>query len=621
MGRSVERHPARIARLERTDARDTKLRQWLQFEIEAAFSARHRLEAVWREARRQYEGIPRIPVRTNPIPNAPNIEVPLGAIAADTIYNNALDALFTASPLLVVRATNKKWIDHAKSMQEFVNWMAENEIDLRRAVENSFLDDTQLGTGCIYIPFVEAKRKTDLHRTIQRGPKMISIPPENLILPGTARDDVQEARWAGLRFYYTPVEVRDRARNNPSWDISRSMPVAHVDLVRAQREEFGNVRSGLSVKELFEFIDIYAYFDYDEDGEDEDLLITWDRSSQSIVSLTFNPYDKRPIEKMVYQQRAHMPYGMGVMEMMAPFQEEATELHNFKILNALIAGAKGYVTETGNGLDETQEIWPGIVLQVNDINKFKEFSMGEVHASLPTFEESGMRLGEQRVGLRGELSLLARGGSRTPATTSLALLQQTNRRFTGPFDQMRLASARAVRQGILRYAERAKMGDRAVQKHLSTVLGLIDAENVWTLLRQPNFEESVHITFTATSASVSRETDRQNALLLLNTMDAQHQRIVELVGLAASTDVPQLRDVAIKMIEAKNAMFDKLLRTFDLVRDPSLFVADVTPELQDAAAEEEMVEALSGGVFSALLGGQPMGIPEPPSGGPPGILG
>jgi hypothetical protein len=626
MARKVERHPERIPKLERTAERDTKLRQWLSFEIEAALSARHRLEAVWREARRQYAGMPRLPVRTNPIPNAPNIEIPVGAIAADSIYSAAIDALFTASPLLIVRGTEPKWREHAKAMQVWVNWMAEHELELRRAVENTFLDNTQLGTAAYYVPYSETKRKTDIHRTIQSGPRMVAVAPEDLILPGTARDSIHDSRWAGIRFYYTPVEVRDRAKHNPSWDISKAMPVATVNLVRAQREEFANVRSGLTVKEQFEFIDIYAYFDYDEDGEDEDLLITWDRSSNSLISVTFNPYDKRPLEKMVYQARAHAPYGMGVMEMIQPFQEEASELHNYKILNSMLANARLYISEVGNGVDESQEFWPSMVLQVNDITKFQALAMADTTANLSVFEESGMRLAEQRVGLRGELSLLAKGGSRTPATTSLALLQQTNRRFTPSFDQMRLTSAAAVRQAVLRYSERAKLGDKTVRKHFKQVLGEDAAELVWEVLRRPDFEESVFITFTASSATVSRETDRQNALLLMNTMDQQHQRIAELVQIAANPETPEpLRRAVIKMIEAKNEMFDKLLRTFELVRDPGLFVADVIPELEEAneqaAGEEQAAVDGEAAIMESLLVPQAVPGPEEPlGGGPPGIL-
>jgi len=623
--RRVERHTRRFDRLQRTDDGDARLRARLDFEVEMALQSRSHLELAWREARRQYEAVPRQPYRTKPIPNSPNIEIPLGALACDKIYANAIDALFTASPLLIVRANDADWTDHAKAMQRWVNWIAENEVDLRRAVENSFLDVVQLGTGCYYIPFVEEISKTDTHRIVNRGPRIISMPPENLLLPGTARDSVHDTTWAGLRFFYTPVEVRDRARRIASWNISKAMPVAAVDMTRRQREEFAKTRSSALINELFEFIDVYIRFDYDGDGIDEDLSVVWDRSSKSIIAVGYQPTDRRPIEKMVYQVRAHMPYGLGVMEMMRPLQEEATELHNFKILNSYLANVLFFFSEIGNGVSESLEIWPGKAVQVNDINKIREVRLGQAFPGMALFEEATMRLAEQRVGLQGELSMLARGGARTPATTALSLLQQVNRRFTPAFDQMRLGTAAALRQAVLRYSEHAKSGDQQVHKEITSVIGESDGELVWALLRQPDFSEAVQIEFTAASATVSRETDRQNAILLTQTMDAVHQRILELVMVAANPQTPEpLRRAVTKMIDAKNEMFDRLLRTFDLVRDPRAFIADVGPDLEQASAEAEAA-AQQQQLMSALLGGllptpeAVPGIAAPPPGGPPGI--
>jgi hypothetical protein len=625
MPRKVERHTERRARLERTEDRDNRLKSWLGTEIEAALGSRRRLENVWREARRQYDGVPKRPVRTSPIPNAPNIEITVGAIATDQVVSAATDALFTASPLLIARHNNERWVNHAKAAQTFVNWMTANEVRLRHAVDQAFIDDAQLGTAAYYTPWVREVRKTDIRRTINEHPEIIPIAPENLIIPALSTADIQDARWVGLRFTYTKTEVEDRAAANPRWDISKTMPVATIEWQRDHREQLGHVRNVAHIREHFEFIDVYAYFDYDEDGECEDLLITWDRSSGAIVALGYNPYDIRPINKMVYQARAHLPYGIGVMEMIQPYQEEATELHNYKILNAMLSNAAMYVATTASGISETMEVWPSKVVIVDDINSFKPFPMAPPFPQMALFEQSAMTLAESRVGLRGELSMLAKGGSRTPATTALSLLQQTNRRFTTAFDQARLATAGAVRQCLWRYSERVKVNDENVREHFHDVLNDNDAELLWELLEQDNFERSVSVEFTAASATVSREADRQNALLLMQTMDQTHQRIAELVSLASQEGVPEeLRQGAIKMIRAKNEMFERLLRTFDMVRDPSTFVADITPELEAASQQREQEEQImaqlqqvagaNGGLLPVPAGVPP--IEEPPPGGP-----
>lgn len=578
-----------------------KLGAWLQTEVTSAFSARYRLEAVFREARRQYEGVPRVAVRTSPIPNAPNIEVTVGAIATDNIYAAAIDAIFTANPLLIARPLDKRHVDHAKAIQRYANWSADNEVELRRAVDNAFLDCCQLGTAAYYIPFVENIRKTDLRRVINRRPVVLPIAPENIIVPNSAGGNLQEERWVGLRFWYNETEIKDRARSNAQWDISRALPTSHVDWVTDHRAKAGHSSTSGIVRKVYEFVDLYCYYDYDEDGEDEDLLVTWDRTSGTVVAVGFNPYDIRPIEAMRYQPRAHLFYGMGIMEMLQPYQEEATEIHNYKILNALLSNARLFVATAAAGISETMEVWPMKVVQVQSgsVDDFKEMRMSDVFPQLAIFEQAAMGLAEQRVGLSGQLSMLAKGGSRTPATTALSLLQQTNRRFTPAFDQMRLSTAAALRQTLWRWSERIKAKDSAAREHFTTVLGDEDGALVIDLLEMDDFENAVAVEFTAASATVSREADRQNAILLTNLMDSQHQQVLALLQLIQDPNtLPPVRDAAIKIATAKNEMFDRTMRMFDHVRDPQTFIADVTPEIAATGAavdvENEQISAMMG---------------------------
>ena len=74
-----------------------KLERWLTLEIEDALSARSALEERWKECLRQYEGTPEKEIRTVPIEGAPNIEVPVGAIAADSIFAHTIDTIFGVS--------------------------------------------------------------------------------------------------------------------------------------------------------------------------------------------------------------------------------------------------------------------------------------------------------------------------------------------------------------------------------------------------------------------------------------------------------------------------------------------------------------------------------------------
>jgi hypothetical protein len=611
--RLTEAHPkGGRPRLVRNDEADRRFAEWICNDVDYALSARNGLEEVWRTARRQYEGIPRQRVRNTPILNAPNVEVTVGATATDSVYAAAIDAIFTASPLLISRATNPKWVDHAKAMQNWSNWIAANEVGLRKAVDNTFMDCCQLGSAAYYIPHVEHVKKTDLFRTIHKGPQIVPIGPENFILPHHSTGDVQQERWVTLRFWYTPGEVEDRARQSKGkWDVRNAIPIAHFDRTRSRRLDAARIVSGAPFREMFEFLNVFCSYDYDGDGEEEDLLAVVDRTSRSLVAIGYNPYDTRPVEFMRYQTRAHMPYGLGVMEMMAPYQEEATELHNHRILNSLLANARMWIAKRGAGIDETMEIWPSKVIMVDEDvnNSVKQLPMSDVFPQLATFEAATLGLAEQRVGLRGELSMMARGGSRTPATTALSLLQQANRRFTPAFDSMRLASAGAMRQCHWRYSERVKVNDAYVLDLMRDVLGDQDAGLVEELYRQDNFERSVQVEFTAASASVSRESDRQNAIMLANFLRQYYQDVLQGMMMAASEEAPpEVKRVALKVSESISELVERTIRTFDQVRDPKTFVVDVAEEMEGLEGN------VNGGLgeLAGLLGQLPAEGLEPP---------
>ena len=186
--RLVERHPIdKIPRIARSRENDQRLEAFLSMEIEDALTARRTIDKIWNEARRQYNGVPKRPMREVPVPNAPNVEVTLGAILSDDICAQAMDTLFTASPLITVRPTGPLWVEHGKDCQDWINWLSANELDLRAAVNNTLVDDTQLGTGVYYIPFVEQTKKDKIFRVTYRSPRIMAIAPEDWVVPPGSR--------------------------------------------------------------------------------------------------------------------------------------------------------------------------------------------------------------------------------------------------------------------------------------------------------------------------------------------------------------------------------------------------------------------------------------------------
>jgi hypothetical protein len=525
--RIVTPHPVgRVPKIERSDENDNRLNSMISMETEDILTSRRGVDRVWIEARRQYAAIPKQPVRMVPVPNAPNIEMPVGAILADDIYAQATDTLFTATPLLIVRSiAGDFWKEHAKVAQVFVNWMAQNEIDLFSAAHTCLLNDTQLGTGVYYIPYTKQTRKDKVYHTLYRAPRIIAMSPEDVLIPPGSRGDLQMDRLVGLRFWYTRGELEEQARAQ-KWNIDKVSATAQFDLVRLGR---------------------------------------------TLLNVQFNPYDRRPIEIMRYQRRSHLPYGIGVMEAVQPFQEEMTELHCYTLLNIFLANARVFAV-SDNAVQQGFEVIPGktVRLLTDDVTKaFAEMKLSEVYPSALQAQQGAMQMASQRVGAGGAAGFMQKGGSRTPGVTALSLLNQVNRRFAPAFADMRETTAAAVRQCLYRYRERLKADDKKVKQHLARVLGEEGALLMEELLTSDDFDRAVSLEFKAATASVNREQDRQNAIMMANVTNQYYTQVVNLAIQASSQQISEpVRDILVDAAKRGTAMMDVIMRTFDQFRHP-----------------------------------------------------
>jgi len=619
MPRFIEKHNKQTP-LQVDPDRLSAFTTWLEQEITDSLSSRRQLDKVWRAVLKMYNGVPKMETRNVPIPNAPNIEVTVGAIAADTIFAQAVDLVFNTTPLATVRPKPKfkgdeESVKDAQAMQVFVNHIAASEeAQLRDTVETAILDDIQLGTGVIYTPYVQKTKKTKTAKILSAGPRFHCVPAEDVIVPGGSKGNFQELPFFGLRFYYTLSELVDSAKAN-KWNIEGIQPISAKDWVRTAREILGRQQENVSQKgTLVDVIKGYAYFDIDGDGIDEDLFFVWNQSGSTLMYLNYSPEDNRPVEKMVYQKQAHLFYGLGVLQMMMPYEEKLSDIHNFATLNILLANSRLFIGS--EALDETMQIWPGKYIQVPDASKdFRALQMADVYNSIWQDQMITMQLANQRVGI----SDTGQGGnipSRTPGITMMTAIQQVKRRFTPAFDGMRACIAASLRQACYRYQERLLSGDQKAMLTIYEILGYEQGNRVISTLRNTKFDEHYDMELTASSASVNREADRQNSIMLTNILSQYYQRTIELVMLSANPQTPpEVATIAKKIAASAGEIIDRTIRTFDQVRDPSTFVIDIENELNNIKETSDSQQGLEG-LMQMLGGGEPTG-PEPPQLPPP----
>lgn len=615
-------HP-QLEELKLTADQRQKFDSWLAAELFDAKSARAQLEALWRELIRQYDAVPRTPFRNTPIENASNVEIPLGAIAVDSIYAQMIDLIYTISQPITIRHKHKDFVQRAKAMQAWVDLLV-HEIGLRSASEHSIFDTAQLGTGFYYTPFVEKYLKTSTHKVVRRGPQVISMLPDDVLMWGGVFDSVQDCRGLSLRFYLTLDDLKTAARYR-KWDISVALPCAAGDWIRQRRERLSRVAGDLQRNnDIYEIHDVYVRYDIDEDGYDEDLLVNFDMTAQKSLRLRYTPYDERPVEKMPYQIRSHMPYGIGVMEMISPLQNITTDLHNHQVDNVAMANMRMFKSRYGAIKGGTVNIWAGRNLEMANPEDLMEMKLSDIYPSLERTQGQVTQLAERRTGAN-ELTQPNQNqtfGNRTPAATATSLLQQANRRFTPAFDSVRLGTAGAVRQAILRVAERIRAGDLDYEQHLIRTLGEQNAAQVLDCLKDEFFDHSIGIHVTASSNAINKDADRQNAVTLANLLAPYYEKMLQLVTTVSNPMAPpEVRQVALKISASTSELIDRIIRTFEQFKDPEIFVVDPSDEIEQAQEAADAQTMMQLALASGMMGGEPgggqpgqegMGAPDAP---------
>lgn len=554
----------------------SKLREHLQNEHKRALDSRFGVEGVWRTALRMYQGTPPDNQRWLPFENAPIIEVTVGAMAADSVYAQANDLIFQTKPPLTIRSRKREFEAHAEAMQDLVDYGVESGVwNFTPAAKEGLLDDVQLGTVVWYVPYTKTVRKTDLREVVTFGPKIHCLAPEDFIIPGNSTKDIQSVKFATMRMWMGKSELNLRARLN-NWTVDDAGSADSNSIVRKDRMRTAGVTgSDGGAKPTICIADTFLYYDIDDDGIDEDLEIIWNMTSGNILKAMYNRYDCRPFVLECYQDRAHIAYGLGVMEMSIPFERMETELWNNHVWNVMIANNKLY-TGPSTAMQEMTSSWPGKFIPDDD-GPIKALDMGEVNATGIQAVTMVGGMARERVGVQN-LTAPIRSSSRTPGISMLSMMQQANRRFSPAFDNMRNGLSQAVMQCLYRIQEQVRGANRDLIKKLKQIMGDEKADLLIDLFRRSDVEltDALDVQLTAASVSVNRESDRQNMVMLATQIYKPYlDGMAQLAQVAAQPPFPGADKVAKEAASALNRLMRKIIKSFDQIADVQGFLIEI----------------------------------------------
>lgn len=565
-----------------------RLKRYLKDRVESirlGLDKLHGMDGIikWRKA---YEATPAELTRDFPWKNASNLVVPIIAIHSDTLLARAMAGVFKTKPIWVTRMLGN-FMQTAPpglsdAVEEFLQWAAlePDELNLYQEYEQWFAEIIRLGTSIMKTPWVreiedylepagDLTRRDDRwqRRVVYEGPQPRKLKFENFKCPtnaATIKD--MDFKYDVIQLSRSDLEQRAYRGDYDRAAVARILQhpdrTHNVPQVQAQKEQDAKVRTipgyGFAQWDICE-----CHFMYRVDPEHFARIIVWYHEKTEEVLRSYYHYYPPATDIYIAGRlffRDDMFFGRGFAEMLLPFQEEISTIHNQRRDNMTIANMKLWAVDPGSALHKGFKIYPSAMVPARQIQGQPEISPLEMGVPVQgeiDSEKLSLDLAERLSGVSPPMQGYGAGTNTKrgvyTAMGTLSLLQEGNTRTDLNISDIRFAHTRLGRLVCQEYGlfgagrdRLAKFGERAeiIQYGLEAIAHGRMALPVY-----------------ASNASVNREVEKQSDLMLQGVLDRYHQSVMGLLGQIRMMP-PDIQPHAVKVLESSNMMMQLILRHF-----------------------------------------------------------
>jgi len=593
------------------------LANWAYNEIEEAKAEVSDMEDNVVEWERLYEQRPRVGRKDFPWDGASNLVVPIVATAVDTILARMLNSVFGGKDLWLGTGKAAKWVELADPIGKWINWVGTEVMKMYKVCQSWFKACVKTGTGILKLPWVRRKRNVKYKDgsgaviteqiLMHDGPKPENVSVVDFLVSNDAihTQDIQNCEWVAQRSLYTWKNLKEMENSgvfknvDKVKDTPRSMP---TDLEEEVQENTGVTINDYKDYEVWE---VWASYDVDGDGSLEEIVLNIHLETLTVLRAVYNFYrhQERPFHLIRFVPRENSIYGIGIGQMLEDIQEEVSTIHNQRLDNATLSNTTVFKRRKGITLGP-EEIYPGAFLDVDEIDDIAELHMGQKHHTLLPEEMHTNSLGEKRTGVSDYTVGRESGaiGSRATATSTLALIQEGNKRFQMTIRDIREALNDIAHQTIMLYQQFAK--DNKVMYEIFSDKERALVKRYFNL--PPEFSRAnILIDTPAISEAHNKDVQKQSYMTLMQIVKMYYEGLMQAFGMAANPNAPpQMKELAKQGAVAASRIWGKVLEAFDIV-DSDSYVPDVEGMLQMGNMLEQMMGGLNGGQQQTNQGGGP----------------
>lgn len=590
----------------------------------------------WRKA---YEAVPKEAHKEWPFPNASNLIVPVIAIHSDTLLARVMTAILRTSPLWYAKMFGKHDEDSDEvraALEEAMQYVGVEpyELDLYRVYHEWFGEAIKYGTSTVKCPWEKRMMSTlvpsgdgsgkfdFLPELKYEGPHPEKMPFEDFLCPPSAKTvdaaDVKIHRrrmqkWELMERRF--LQVYDAAKIDkvlPSPD--RTSPGQN----QTMKEE--TLGANTSTEGFAEY-DIYeCYLTWRYDDHNPKIIATYHKKTKTLLRVIFdqNPLDIFVTARLFY--RDDMFHGYGFCETLWSFQEEISTIHNQRRDNQTVANTKVWRVDPDSKLNAGFRIYPSAMLPANE-GEIEPLSHGEVSPMSIDEEKLALDLAERRSGVSPPQQGGGSGGPGKKGTYTamgtLSLLQEGNRRTDLNISDFRYAHTILGRVLTKQYAEfgfgkeRLRLFGEAAE----------NIEKAFNAIKTGTMGLPIY----STNASINREVEKQNDIMLKQIMNQHYQMIANLINqINSPMTPPEVKDYSIKVVNSSDRLMKIILKNFGhddverLVPEPKKSQAPPQPPPGGPNGGQSqgapVPQGAGGNNVAGPTGGQ--GVPSLPPGSP-----
>jgi hypothetical protein len=646
--------------------------QYIDNELREAISNRDPLVQQWIKWLGQYRAPANRAIKHFPFEGAANFELPITATDVDQLLAKFLQTIHATDNIWTLSALNERWVNAIAPLTTFMTWLDGSILKMYPTNKRALLEMVKLGTAIYKTGWTYERRmvysyddqgKTQKYSKVRSLPVVDHVRLNDFLMPPYAtaiQPDAQNgAPWVAERHRISVRRLRSLASSTdplmPAFDKQELEKVIkfeesgatdydewlrQTDYDRRVGGDAGTASSsgngefekcldgatntgggGFSAPHDVELWEIHARFPTRSKWSEDDIIIWFHQPTRSIMRGIYNYFHHgaRPYDAVRYFPGDGF-YGIGVCEQKEVFQGMASDLFNFTWDNVLLANSRMVVAKSGANISPGEPFYPNKVWIVDDdINKaFGIFPMADIYPSLPMLSQFVQSLGERRTGIADlQLGNLQSLPSRTPATTTMNLLQEGNRRPDLTIKDLRYEGLSSVGLRVLQNCQQflgsplltQDQDGKGLLEIAVSMLGQPEGMEVAQKLTTPaeNAEFGVGVVLTATSGSANKEVQKQSYLALLQLAAQLYPQFIQAISMGAQAPGTPIADIAFQSASGLQELFKRVLETYD-IRNPET----ILPLPDQAAQPAGGAGAPGAGAPAGANGGAGAGTGAPP---------